>query len=147
MTNPSFRVALGFCLLLSVARAQTTPSNILSTTLGGTIVRFTAAQTNIAGLIDPAKRNPPPSAVGKFPQEIVFAFRDDAEALVDRVVIKPDAKTDKANWPRRVSVEVSTNNPMEGFQEAGALSLEQEPTAQEVKIEKRARYLKLRVIE
>src|SRR5882757_1667494 len=99
MANPSFRAVLGLCLLLSAARAQTPSSNILSAVAGGTIVRFNSAQTNVAGLIDPSKRNPPPSAAGKFPQEIVFGFRDDAEALVDRFVIKPDAKTDKANWP------------------------------------------------
>src|SRR5436853_7828799 len=102
MTNPGFRVTLGLCLLLSVARAQTTSSNMLNAAMGGSVVRFTAAQTNIAGLIDPTKRNPLPATEGKFPQEIVFTFRNDAEALVERVVIKPDPKTDKANWPKRV---------------------------------------------
>jgi len=147
MANPSFRITLGLCLLLSVACAQNISSNILNAANGGSIVRFTAAQTNVAGLIDSTKRNPTPTAEGKFPQEIVFAFRNDAEALVDRVVIKPDEKTDKGNWPKRVSVEVSTNSPLAGFEETGVLSLEQEATAQELKIEKRARYLKLRVIE
>src|ERR1041384_3225172 len=85
MANPSFRVALGLCLLLSVARAQNTSSNILNAANGGSIVRFTATQNNIAGLIDGTKRNPAPTLEGKFPQEIVFAFRDDAEVLVDRV--------------------------------------------------------------
>src|SRR4051794_493550 len=115
MTNPGFRAALSVCLLLSVAHAQTPSSNILNAAVGGTVVRFTVAQTNIAGLIDSTKKNPPPTTEGKFPQEIVFAFRDDAEALVDRVSIKPDARTDKANWPKRVSIAVSTNNPLEGF--------------------------------
>ena len=147
MANPSFHAALGFCLLLPLAHAQTTSSNLLSTSAGGTIVRFTAAHTNVAGLIDPSKRNPTPSAEAKFPQEIVFAFRDDAEALIDRVTIKPDAKTDKANWPKRVGIAVSTNSPLAGFVEAGELSLEQEPMVQEIKIGKRARYLKLRVLD
>ncbi|MBC8095576.1 MAG: VWA domain-containing protein [Akkermansiaceae bacterium] len=147
MANPSFRVALALGLLLSAAHAQNISSNILSPSNGGTIVRFTAAHTNIAGLIDASKRNPPPSTEGKFPQEIVFAFRDDAEVLIDRIAIKPDPRTGKTNWAKRVSVLVSAKNPLDGFEEAAVLSLEQEPAQQEVTINKRARYLKLRVIE
>src|SRR5688572_2083864 len=147
MANPSFCVVLALGLLLSAAHAQNISSNLLSPSNGGTIVRFTAAHTNIAGLIDASKRNPPPSTEGKFPQEIVFAFRDDAEALIDRIAIKPDSRTGKTNWAKRVSILVSTKNPLDGFEEAAVLSLEQEPTQQEVVINKRARYLKLRVIE
>jgi Mg-chelatase subunit ChlD len=147
MTNPTLRVLLALCFLLPSLQAQTVSSNLLSSSNGGAIVRFTVAHTNIIGLIDAAKRNPPPSTEGKFPQEIVFAFRDDAEALIERISIKPDARTAKTNWPKRVSILVSTKNPLEGFEEAGVLSLEQEATAQELAINKRARFLKLRVIE
>ena len=148
MLNPSLSALVCLGLLLPVARAQTPPSsNILSFANGAAIVRFTAAQTNIAGLIDSAKRAKPPVLEGKFPQEIVFAFREDQEALVDRVVIKPDAKTDQANWPKRVSVAVSMKTPLEGFEDVGELSLEQEAKDQSLPINKRARYLKLRVIE
>ncbi len=147
MANPGFRAAFALGLLLSAAHAQNVSSNLLSPSNGGTIVRFTAAHTNIAGLIDASKRNPPPSTDGKFPQEIVFAFRDDAEALIDRIAIKPDSRTDKTNWAKRISILVSTRNPLDGFEEAGVLSLEQEPAQQEVVINKRARYLKLRIIE
>lgn len=147
MTNLIWRALVALCLLLPAAQAQTVSSNILSSSNGGAIVRFTAAHTNIIGLIDAAKRNPPPSSEGRFPQEIVFAFRDDAEALIERVSIKPDARTARTNWPKRVSILVSTKNPLEGFGEAGVLSLEQEATAQELAINRRARFLKLRVIE
>ncbi len=147
MANPSFHAVLALGLLLSTAPAQNVSSNLLSPANGGTIVRFTTAQTNIAGLIDASKRNPPPSTEGRFPQEIVFAFRDDMEALVDRVAIKPDSRTGKTNWARRLSVLVSTKSALDVFEEAAVLSLEQEPTQQEVAINKRARYLKLRVIE
>ena len=147
MTNPAFRTLLALCLLLPAAHAQIISSNLLSPTNGGAIVRFSAPHTNVIGLIDASKRNPPPSSEGKFPQEIVFAFRDDAEALIERVAIKPDARTAKTNWAKRVSVLVSTKNPLEGFEEAGVLSLEQEATQQELPVNKRARYLKFRVIE
>ena len=148
MLNPSLSALVCLGLLLPAARAQTPPSsNILSSANGAAIVRFTAGQTNIAGLIDATKRGTPARLEGKFPQEIVFAFREDQEALVDRVIIKPDAKTDRANWPKRISVAVSMKNPLEGFEEAGELSLEQEAQDQALPIHKRARYLKLRVIE
>ncbi len=147
MTNLNFPALLAFVLLLPSAHAQTVSSNILSSSNGGAIVRFTVAHTNIIGLIDASKRNAPPSTDGKFPQEIVFAFRDDAEALIERVAIKPDPRTAKTNWPKRVSILVSTKNPLEGFEEAGVLSLEQEATQQELPVNRRAKYLKLRVIE
>ena len=147
MANPSFRAALALVLLVSTLQAQNISSNLLAPANGGTIVRFTTAHTNIAGLIDASKRSPVPATDGKFPQEIVFAFRDDAEALIDRVAIKPDARANKTNWAKRVSVMVSTKSPLDGFEEAGVLSLEQEPAQQEIVINKRARYLKLRVVE
>lgn len=146
MANPSLRALFALCLLLPAAQAQNT-SNILSAVNGGAVVWFSVTHTNIAGLIDGARRNPPPSTEGKFPQEIVFAFRDDATALIDRVAIKPDPRTPKANWPKRVSILVSTNHPLDGFEEAGVLSLEQEPTQQELAIQRPARFLKLRVVE
>ena len=148
MCNPSLCALLCLALLLPEARAQNPSSpNILSSTNGAAIVRFTAAQTNIAGLIDASKRGKPAVLEGKFPQEIVFAFREDQDALVDHIEIKPDAKTDRSTWPKRVSVAVSVKNPLEGFEDVGELSLEQEARAQSLPIRKHTRYLKLRVIE
>lgn len=108
---------------------------------------FSVPYTNVAGLINPARRNPAPSSVARFPQDVVFAFNNDDEALVDRISIKPDARTGKTNWARRVSIAISTNSPLDNFEDLGVLSLEQEATAQEFSIGKRARYLRLRVLE
>jgi Mg-chelatase subunit ChlD len=147
MAIPTIRAALGVCLLVATAHAQTISSNLLTPTNGGAIVWFSVPHTNVAGLIDPAKRNPAVSSAAKFPQDIVLAFRNDDEALVDRISIKPDARTGKTNWAKRVSIAVSTNNPLDDFEEVGVLSLEQEATPQEFPLGKRARYLRLRVLE
>src|SRR5436190_10754499 len=147
MANPSFRAMLAAFLLLTAAHAQNVSSSILNPASGGTVVWFSVPQTNVVGLIDPAKRNPPTSSEAKFPQDLVLAFRNDAEALVDRLSLKPDARTGKTNWARRVSVAVSTNSPMDGFEEVAVLSLEQEAAAQEFAVKKRARYLRFRVLE
>ena len=76
-----------------------------------------------------------------------MAFNNDEEALVEHISIKPDARAGKTNWAKRVSIAISTNSPLDGFDDLGVLSLEQEAAAQDFPVGKRARYLRLRVLE
>src|SRR5262245_32936202 len=106
--------------------------NIALARQGGAIVRFTSHQTGVAQLIDGST-----DTAGWFttnthlPQDIVFAFRHDAEALVDKVVLNPKCKADRKTWPKQVSLAVSRENPLEGFEEVGVFDVAQEPKDQE----------------
>jgi Mg-chelatase subunit ChlD len=90
------------------------------------------------------------------PQEFVFAFRGNQVALVDRIVLnpKPDKglradsePADPKNWPRQIAVAVSNENPFDGFEEVGQFTLKQEPREQAFPVNRRARFLKLRILE
>ena len=61
---------------------------------GGAIVRFSSPQTNIAQLIDGQVENDGWVTLDSLlPTEVVFAFRNDRLALIDKVVLNPHSKT------------------------------------------------------
>lgn len=127
------------------------PKNLAHVALGGAIVRYTSLEGHYwAGeLVDTAR----PTSYGwrsadsHLPQEIVFAFRRDRVALIDRLVLTPRSEENPSSWPQTVTVSVSTENPFDGFEEVGQFTLTQEARAQAFPLNRRARFVKLRVLQ
>jgi Mg-chelatase subunit ChlD len=146
--------------------------NLASFALGGVVVRFTSVRGHhkVSALVDgstdrtflPELAEFPRnwiSADDTLPQEFVFAFRGDQVALIDRIVLttKPDPSVrglapdseaaDPKNWPQQISVSVSSETPLDGFEEVGQFTLKQQPGRQSFPINRRARFLKLRILK
>ena len=124
------------------------PKNIASPGLGGTIVRFTSAKSSApsSALVDDSAEKGWVSIDEHLPQDFVFAFHRDQIALIDKVIINPAAKN-PATQAKTVVFYVSTDSPLDGFQEAGRVAIAQEPRDQEFPIGREARYLKMRILE
>lgn len=129
------------------------PKNLVSPALDGTLVRYTSQGGLTARWLSDGSTDTDgwSSRDDYFPQELVFAFREDREALVDRIVLNPRSgyrgKLEPENWPKRIMVAVSSRNPLDGFEEVGEFTLEQKPVAQTFPIGRRARFVKLRILE
>ncbi|NIR32275.1 MAG: VWA domain-containing protein [Gammaproteobacteria bacterium] len=88
------------------------------------------------------------------PQDVVFAFRGDREALVDRLVVdptgldlSPNSSYGALSLARKIAVFVSSETPLDGFEKAGEFILEPEARPQSFPIGRRARFVKLRILE
>lgn len=122
--------------------------NLAASAAGGAIVRFSAPQTNIAQLIDGQVENDGWMTLDNIlPTEVVFAFRNDRRALIDKVVLNPHSKRPKDSRPKRVSISVSSDHPLDGFEEIGVFALDQAGRDQEFLINRSGRFVKLRVLE
>jgi hypothetical protein len=87
------------------------------------------------------------STDGYLPQEFVFAFAGDQVALIDRIVPHPTTSHAQGTWPRRITVSVSAESPLDGFEDAGQFELLQKPDEQAFPIGRRAKFLRLRILE
>ncbi len=126
------------------------PKNLALRAAGGAIVRFTsqrAAYRSAAHLIDGTLESDgwwsEPRA--GFPQDIVFAFRNDLPAMVDRIVLNPTTG-ERSNWAKDFTVAVSMDTPMDGFQEVGQFTLAQEPRDHAFSIGRMARFVRVRIL-
>jgi Mg-chelatase subunit ChlD len=132
------------------------PKNLALPALGGAVVRFTSGNehTPAGGLIDASagsrgwrSANGPYGPESYLPQELVFAFRGEQTALVDRIVVVPQPDADPASRPKVISVSVSTETPFDGFQEVGQFALTASPSDQSFPVGLRARFVKLRILQ
>ncbi|HEV8713023.1 MAG TPA: hypothetical protein VGX03_09365, partial [Candidatus Binatia bacterium] len=126
------------------------PRNLALPALGGAIVRYTSKGKHelIGQMVDGSTETPGwRSKDGYLPQDVVFAFRGDHSALIDRIVLNPATKYDSSTRPQLVTVAVSTDSPFDGFQEVGQFTLTTEARDQEFPIGRRARFLKLRILK
>ncbi len=129
--------------------------NLALPVLGGAIVRFTSTYRHapIGGLIDASPQygwrsdDGPYGPASYLPQEFVFAFRGDQVALIERIVLAPNSQYDASTWPQVVTVLVSSDSPLDGFQEVGQFTLTQDPGDQAFPINKRARFVKLQILK
>ncbi|MDQ7848883.1 MAG: VWA domain-containing protein [Armatimonadota bacterium] len=126
------------------------PKNLALAELGGTIVRFTsqdseerAALRLIDGSVETAGWQ---STDAYLPQEIVFAFRGERAALVDRIVLNPKTTAEPATWVKTFTVAVSTETPLDGFREVGQFTLRREARDQAFTIGQPARFVRLRIL-
>lgn len=125
------------------------PVDLALPELGGAIVRFTSQSgAGVAALIDDsATTDGWWSADNYLPQEVVFAFRDDRAALVDRIELAPGADARAEHWPRRVALSTSLDSPFDGFEAVGEFVLPEEPAEVAFPIGRKARFVKLRILE
>jgi len=120
--------------------------NLASAALGGAIVRFSSQAASAAQLIDGSVETEGWSTEeAGFPHDVVFAFLGDRVAQVDRIVLNPKAQH-PATWVKTFTVSVSTETPLDGFQEVGQFTLAQEPRDQAFPIGKPARFVRLRIL-
>ncbi|MFW6078072.1 MAG: VWA domain-containing protein [Gemmatimonadota bacterium] len=135
----------GRSILADVARDLARPA------LGGVIARFTSQWSDDVGAHNLVDGNPGDGSWrswgGYLPQEFVFAFRDDREALVDRVELSPATGRDTATWPRRVKVEASRDGPLGPFDEVGEFTIPADSGPHTLPIRRRARFLVLKLLE
>ena len=126
------------------------PKNLALPSLGGAVVGFRSAapDTKVGQLVDDSPAGEGwRSADDRLPQVFVFAFHGDQVALIDRIVLQPTTSHHSSTWPRRITVSVSDESPLEGFHEVGQFTLRQEAREQAFPIGRRARFLRLRILE
>jgi Mg-chelatase subunit ChlD len=140
--------------------------NLASPALGGVVVRFTSVRehSQVSALVDDSTELPLHDGVPKggwistdasLPQEFVFAFRADQVALIDRIVLNttPDKGTtgssysDPKNRPQQISVATSTDSPVDGFEDVGQFTLKPAPGEYSFPINRRARFVRLRIVK
>ena len=96
-------------------------------------------------LIDNTLEEPWISADQHLPQDLVFAFKDDQVARIDRVVLRPQGRAPES-WPKKVLVSVSTDSFFE-FVDVGELELAKESRDFEFPVKRDARFLRVRILE
>jgi len=119
--------------------------NLALPVLGGAIVRFSSGTRpdllNDGGVETGGWQ----SREAALPQDIVLGFAGDQVALVDRIVLNPKAG-DPKTWVRTFAVSVSTDTPVDGFEEVGQFTLAQSPEDQAFKVGRRARFIRIRLL-
>lgn len=126
------------------------PRNIALPVLEGAVVRFTSVGDHKYPhyLVDPTSPASGWASKGKhLPQEIVFAFRADQVALIDRIVLNPRSSEDPATRPKEVKILVSTETPFDGFEEVGTFTISQTAVGKTFPIQRRARFVKLQILK
>lgn len=124
------------------------PANLALPALGGTVVRLRdATGTPVGNLFDGRVGDHGWYTQERLPREIVLAFRDRQEAYIDSLVLNPSTDLGRASWVKRLSVQVSAESPFDGWQEVGRFTVAQEARDQAFPIRRRARFLKLRLLE
>lgn len=121
--------------------------------LGGVLARFSSQRSKdspAAELLSAmgSKRGSWLSADDRLPQDFLFAFRGDREALIDRIALNPVIEQEANTRVKTISLSVSTaNNPLEGFREIGQFELDRAAREQVFPVGARARFVRLRVLE
>jgi Mg-chelatase subunit ChlD len=137
------------------------PRNLASPDLGGVLAYYSSANQDLGkvvnGIADVTKFGWHSGTIKNealFPQDLVFAFRDDRLAFVDRIEINPlnkdsalGGKQPETIWPHAVSIAVSSNtNPTKGFRELGQFIIEPTGTYQSFDVSQMARFVRVRVL-
>ncbi|HEY7530173.1 MAG TPA: VWA domain-containing protein [Gemmatimonadota bacterium] len=129
------------------------PRNVAARSLGGAVARYTSAGEGrrLVELIDGRTAGRGwASSDSTLPQEIVFAFRGDQVAAIDRLVLTaPDAMEDapSATWPKTFRIAVSQTSPLDGYEDLGTFTFAPEAREQTFPIGRRARFVRLRILE
>ncbi len=116
--------------------------NIAAAGNGGAVVRFTDTSSDAAWLLDGQSRGWHTDAAVRG-TEVVFAFRGDSEALIERIAIDPRSQHPAATMARRGKIFLSRKSPLEGFEEAGEFQIEKDAGEASVIINRPARFVKL----
>lgn len=118
--------------------------NIAAAGNGGSIVRFTDPSSDSAWLLDGQARGWHTDNA-TFRPEIIFSFRDDREALIDRIAIDPKSQHAANTMARTGKILLSNKTPLEGFEEVAEFTIEKDGKEISVPIGRTARFVKLAV--
>lgn len=122
------------------------PVNIAAAGNGGAVALFTATSSDAAWLIDGHARGWHTDGAAR-KTDVVFAFNQDREALVERVILMPRSQH-PADWmARRGKILISRATPSEGFEEVADFEIARDAREVEVPVGRRARFLKLAIID
>lgn len=124
--------------------------NLARPALGGSVVTYSSQFDEGSGvhrLIDGRVDAPGwRSADGYLPQEFVFALGG-SRARLEELVLRPAGDHDPSTRPRVVSIAVSTDGPLEGFEEATAVTLPRDRGEHRIEVDRAARFAKVRILE
>ncbi len=126
------------------------PIDLALPALGGTVLRFSSAHYRgeaprlLQGYADGKGWR---STDDRLPQELTFCLRDDAEALIDRLVLNLDAGFDAASRPLEIAIALSPSSPTAGFVEAARVLAPADVGQISIPLDRRARFIKLRMLD
>lgn len=118
------------------------PVNIAAAGNGGAVARFTDPSSDAAWLIDGVERGWHTDG-GVKQTELIFAFRGDQEALVNRIVLECPSQHPLGTAAQFGKVFVSRKSPIDGFEEAGSFQADKDGVELSVLINRRARFVKI----
>jgi Mg-chelatase subunit ChlD len=124
------------------------PRNIALPALGGVVARFSsqnAVSTGVQQLIDNELSAPWMSSDRYLPQDVVFAFKDDQIARIDRIVLRPQGGVPET-WPRKILVSVSQDSLFH-FDDVATFDVPKEGKDHEFPIRRDTRFLRVRILE
>ena len=143
-------LAVGAVLAL-VASSASAVENLASSRAGGRLVhfgsQFNETDWNAEHLIDGTPNNGWAGSSGGA-QSIVIAFKNDALATVEDVVVNPYTREGVDTWVKEIEVQVSTTYPFKGFQSVGRLELTDQGSDQVLSLAApvEARYVKVKFL-
>jgi Mg-chelatase subunit ChlD len=130
-----------------VSALEQWPRNIALPAVGGVVARFSSQdgiETGAQRLIDDALDDPWVSSDRYLPQDLVFAFKDDQLAKIDRVVLRPHGRAPES-WPKTVLISVSSDSFFD-FADVGQFELAKEDRDFEFPVKRDARFLRVRIL-
>ncbi len=153
MSKIKILICLSLSLVLSLpAFAASGGSNLLDISNGGKLIGFTSQYNDntwaASNLIDEKKTDCGwSSSDAVFPQEIVFAFKDEAVIEINKVSMLAFVRDIDVRWIKDFEILVSTSGPREGFSSVGNFRLELRSNQQDFYFKPvKTKYLMIRVL-
>ncbi|MDD2486724.1 MAG: discoidin domain-containing protein [bacterium] len=153
MSKIKILICLSLSLVLSIpAFAASGGSNLLDISNGGKLISFTSQYNDntwaAANLIDEKKTDCGwSSSDAVFPQELVFAFKDEAVIEINKVSMLAFVRDIDVRWIKDFEILVSTSGPREGFASVGNFRLELRSNRQDFYFKPvKTKYLMIRVL-
>ncbi len=153
MSKIKILICLSLSLVLSLpAFAASGGSNLLDISNGGKLIAFTSQYNDntwaASNLIDEKKTDCGwSSSDAVFPQEIVFAFKDEAVIEINKVSMLAFVRDIDVRWIKDFEILVSTSGPREGFSSVGNFRLELRSNQQDFYFKPvKTKYLMIRVL-
>lgn len=137
--------------LALVASRASAIENLASSRAGGRLVhfgsQFNETDWNAEHLIDGTPNNGWAGSSGGA-QSIVIAFKNDALATVEDIVVNPFTREGVDTWVKEIEVQVSTTYPFKGFQSVGRMELTDQGSDQVLSLAApvEARYVKVKFL-
>lgn len=123
--------------------------DLANVALGGALVRYTGYDgLSAANLFDADESGTSWLSYDRyFPQDFTIAFKDDQEALVEKVRLTLSRTSDPTTWPSEIAIALSKQSPLDGFEEIGRFSVNKRSGSQEFPVGQKARFVKVRILD